>query len=236
MLEGPRLKYGAGVTVALLAMIAGCVCPPGGMATGSVGGHASTAGGDAVAAEVSDVATAMDQSAAVASQAVTDSGAYFLPFERGTRTWVGQGNHGPFSHQDDFAIDFIVPEHTPITAAREGEVIALFVDQTENCWPRGDCRWNFVRIRHGDGTVATYGHLEHDGARVAVGQRVGRGAFIAYSGHTGYSFMPHLHFEVADPSEGRGLNNTIEVRFADVCDGGVPWMGQVLVAEGGVGD
>jgi murein DD-endopeptidase MepM/ murein hydrolase activator NlpD len=57
-------------------------------------------------------------------------------------------------------------------------------------------RANAVVIKHDDGTQAIYGHLRHNGALVQPGDTVRQGQLIAYSGSTGYSAFPHLHFSV----------------------------------------
>ena len=51
-----------------------------------------------------------------------------------------------------------------------------------------------MRIDHGYGIKTLYGH--NDRLVVMRGERVGRGQTIAYSGNTGRSSAPHLHFEV----------------------------------------
>jgi murein DD-endopeptidase MepM/ murein hydrolase activator NlpD len=52
----------------------------------------------------------------------------------------------------------------------------------------------YVRVDHGYGIKTLYGH--NDRLVVMRGERVGRGQTIAYSGNTGRSSAPHLHFEV----------------------------------------
>ncbi len=61
---------------------------------------------------------------------------------------------------------------------------------------------NYVIIRHHAGWQSLYGHLKT--ISVKQGQRVALGERIAYSGNTGYSTGPHLHFSVL--KNGRTVN------------------------------
>lgn len=54
---------------------------------------------------------------------------------------------------------------------------------------------NWIRIRHEDGAVSTYGHMET--LQVSVGDVVAAGDQIATMGNRGFSTGPHLHFEIA---------------------------------------
>ncbi|WP_242138123.1 M23 family metallopeptidase [Sphingomonas sp. TREG-RG-20F-R18-01] len=53
---------------------------------------------------------------------------------------------------------------------------------------------NFLKMAHGGSIVTCYGHLSRFAVR--VGQHVARGDVIAYSGNSGMSTGPHLHWEV----------------------------------------
>jgi murein DD-endopeptidase MepM/ murein hydrolase activator NlpD len=53
---------------------------------------------------------------------------------------------------------------------------------------------NKVEIRYWDGTVSYYGHMDRVTAH--VGQKVGPGSLVGYSGNTGHSTGPHLHLEI----------------------------------------
>ena len=53
---------------------------------------------------------------------------------------------------------------------------------------------NFVVVLHSDGTTGEYFHLERGSVQVRAGDRVARGQWLARSGNTGFSTVPHLHF------------------------------------------
>jgi murein DD-endopeptidase MepM/ murein hydrolase activator NlpD len=95
------------------------------------------------------------------------------------------------------AVDIARPEGVPIVAAREGFVEALQAQHgaTSNEEPL-TYEGNFVRVRHVDGSAAIYAHLKHRGITVAVGESVGVGQLLGYSGATGDVEEPHLHFAV----------------------------------------
>ena len=82
-------------------------------------------------------------------------------------------------------IDYALPLGTPVLAAADGIVEKAGVDNTGY--------GNVIIIRHlwTDGTV--YAHLRN--WSVQVGQKVKAGEVIGYSGNTGNSTGPHLHFE-----------------------------------------
>ena len=52
----------------------------------------------------------------------------------------------------------------------------------------------WITINHQNGLTTLYGHLSLQ--KVSVGQKISRGEVIGYSGNTGYSTGPHLHFSV----------------------------------------
>jgi murein DD-endopeptidase MepM/ murein hydrolase activator NlpD len=101
---------------------------------------------------------------------------------------AGFGNRAdPFTGMRDFhpGIDISVPRGTRVTAPADGVVIF--------CGTKGGYG-NIIAIDHGYGTVTRYGHL--DGFNARPGQRVKRGDCIGFSGNTGRSTAPHLHYEV----------------------------------------
>ena len=58
---------------------------------------------------------------------------------------------------------------------------------------------NFVLIEHGDGSLTIYSHLAHRPVELVKGGMLRAGDLIGYSGNTGYSSGPHLHFAVLKP-------------------------------------
>ncbi|MCT1684616.1 Murein DD-endopeptidase MepM and murein hydrolase activator NlpD, contain LysM domain [Corynebacterium appendicis CIP 107643] len=74
---------------------------------------------------------------------------------------------------------------TPIVAVTDGEVI--------DAGPASGFG-NWVRLRHEDGTITVYGHMET--VDVTVGEKVRAGQKIAGMGSRGFSTGSHLHFEV----------------------------------------
>jgi len=141
---------------------------------------------------------------------------YRLPYETGAAFEVIQGYDGGFTHKNAlrFAIDWLMPEGTPVLAARGG-VVAGFWDQSEAGGPDPALRGqeNFLWIRHDDGTLGQYVHLQKDGVLVKLGERVEAGDLIARSGNSGYSTRPHLHFHVSTVSEGPYALKTFPLRF-----------------------
>lgn len=131
--------------------------------------------------------------------AIPDELVYSLPIDENSRWELGQEFNGEYSHSDEqnrYAVDFIVPIGTPVLAARSGvvmETIASYDSGGQNA-KLYSTRANFIRILHDDGSMGLYAHLKENGILVSSGQRVGLGETIGYSGNTGFSSGPHLHF------------------------------------------
>jgi murein DD-endopeptidase MepM/ murein hydrolase activator NlpD len=131
--------------------------------------------------------------------AIPDEVTYSLPIDETSHWELGQEFNGEYSHHDEqnrYALDFIVPVGTPVLAARAGvvmETIANYEGSGQNAKIYAT-RANFIRILHDDGSMALYAHLKENGVLVSTGQRVGLGEPIGYSGNTGFSSGPHLHF------------------------------------------
>jgi len=149
-----------------------------------------------------------------------DTYLYRLPYQLKTYQQVTQGFNGYFSHKGNslYAVDFGLKVGTKIYASRGG----IVVDTKNNGYLHGDKNFiahaNFITIRHDDGTYAKYVHLKKGGVKVKVGQKVKRGEFIGYSGNTGYTNGPHLHFVVF---KGKTYNSRESLRIKFISANGV---------------
>lgn len=88
-------------------------------------------------------------------------------------------------------VDFRASIGTPIKAALDGVISGTGnTDAIYGCYSYG--KW--VLIKHPNGLSTLYAHLSV--ISVSVDQQVGTGQIIGYSGNTGATTGPHLHFAV----------------------------------------
>jgi len=129
-------------------------------------------------------------------------------------------SHESPAHVDtlEYAVDFIVPEGTPVIAAADGIVIEVKSDSAtggseKELEPFG----NFVEIEHLNREYSEYEHLKKDGAMVRAGDKVTRGQLIGYSGATGWlaHLGPHLHFMVGIYGETDHDYQTLKIQWAE---------------------
>lgn len=138
---------------------------------------------------------------------------YQLPYAPGKSHRLLQGYFSRLSHRNRAALDFKMPAGTPIHAARGGVVVRLQEQHDKGGWNRKYRQYaNLLVIQHEDGTRGGYWHLKKDGVVVNLGDTVQTGQLIAYSGKTGYSATPHLHFMVWKSFDGRWTQ--VPTRFA----------------------
>lgn len=144
-----------------------------------------------------------------------DSYVYLLPYQPGREFTVTQAYDGNYSHKgaNKYAIDWKMPEGTTVLAARPGMVVKIRAE-SDIGGPsiEFDRDNNYVLIRHDDGTLAHYCHLQKSGNLVNVGDFVSAGQPIARSGNTGFSSGPHLHFCVFKTISGRE-RASVPIRF-----------------------
>ncbi|MFK8015478.1 MAG: M23 family metallopeptidase [Gammaproteobacteria bacterium] len=143
---------------------------------------------------------------------------YRLPYAAGKSYRILQGYGSRFSHtgNEHYSVDFDMPRGTPVHAARDGVVMEMVEKFGEGCW-EARCRRtaNYINVLHDDGSTGEYYHLLRDSAEVAVGDKITRGQFLARSGNSGHSTMPHLHFGVYE-SIAWGRTRSLPVRYDSV--------------------
>jgi murein DD-endopeptidase MepM/ murein hydrolase activator NlpD len=84
-------------------------------------------------------------------------------------------------------VDFGVPVGTPVYASGDGVVDAIGQHAGYGF---------YLRIVHSRTLATAYGHLSAYPPEMKIGARVRQGQVVAYSGNTGISTGPHLHYEV----------------------------------------
>ena len=106
-----------------------------------------------------------------------------------TSMFGGRQSPGGIGSTNHKGVDIGTPMRTPILAAKSGTV-------TWASWNGGygEC----VIIYHGKGNSTLYGHLDNGAYNVKVGDTVRQGDVIAWSGTTGNSTGPHLHFGIKE--------------------------------------
>ena len=124
---------------------------------------------------------------------------YRLPFKTNKKYEVSQSFNGKFSHNSSrsrFAIDFQLNVGESVYAARPGIVVKVIDWFTKQGGKELINAANKIIILHSDGTFASYVHLDYKGSLVQEGEFVEKGEKIGFSGLTGYTRGPHLHFVV----------------------------------------
>ena len=88
-------------------------------------------------------------------------------------------------------IDLAASIGTPVSASMSGIVVGTGnTDLKRGCYSYG--KW--IMIKHPNGLSTLYAHLSL--VKVNEGEQITTGEMIGYSGNTGYSTGPHLHFGV----------------------------------------
>ncbi|SCG82727.1 putative metalloprotease yebA [Proteiniborus sp. DW1] len=88
-------------------------------------------------------------------------------------------------------IDIAVPQGTPLVAIEDGEIT---INKVNNGGPTVGFGYYLV-IKYKNGLHSVYAHLR-ELSKQKIGSKVTKGQIVAYSGNTGSSTGPHLHFEI----------------------------------------
>ena len=94
--------------------------------------------------------------------------------------------------KDHNGTDYAVPMNTVIQSTTAGTVIFAGFDK--------DGFGNYVKVRDNSGNTHIYAHLNE--ISVKTGDNVNALSALGFSGNTGFSTGPHLHYEVRDSSGG----------------------------------
>jgi len=115
-----------------------------------------------------------------------------------------------------YAIDFPLPEGTQILASQDGTVIDVVDKFNKGGNGKKYFKYlNYITIEHKNKELSQYGHLEYRGASVKVGQKVKAKEVIGYTGNTGWTTEPHLHFHVCRYTNDKGGWETMQIRFKE---------------------
>jgi len=115
----------------------------------------------------------------------------------GNTAFAQSGGYNGSGHN---GIDFRASVGTPVLASLTGVVQGTGNTDVGGCYSYG--KW--VLIKHSNGLSTLYAHLSV--ISVSPGQNVATSDIIGYSGNTGYSTGPHLHYTVY-ASDGVQLKN-----------------------------
>ncbi len=101
-------------------------------------------------------------------------------------------------------IDIGVPSGTKVLSVLSGKVKAVGNDRIYG---------NYIEIEHGDFGVTKYGHLKNL-PELKEGQEIMKATVLGFSGNTGSSTGPHLHFEYRVNGETRDPLYTLYAEFS----------------------
>jgi murein DD-endopeptidase MepM/ murein hydrolase activator NlpD len=134
----------------------------------------------------------------------------------GTRTYDqdnGYNHQGTDITAYPFAWRKMDNDEAIVVAAAPGMIVAKQDGQYDRSCVLAGQSWNAVYLRHGDGSVAWYGHLKAGSlTHRNVGDWVPTGEFLGVMGSSGDSTGPHLHFELYD------ANGALVDPFAGACN------------------
>jgi murein DD-endopeptidase MepM/ murein hydrolase activator NlpD len=122
---------------------------------------------------------------------------YKLPVQKALLKYIDRTSSPAHVGQLRNAIDLVADEDSPVLAAADG--IVTFVKDSSNSGGSSPFYWdhsNFIVIMHSNGEYSRYDHLKYKSSKVKVGQYITAGEVIAKVGMTGYTCLPHLHFQV----------------------------------------
>lgn len=106
-------------------------------------------------------------------------------------TDFAKSNQGIYNGKGHNGIDLGTAIGTSLKSASDGVIMGTG-DTDVTC--KGASYGKWILIGYDNGLASLYGHLSS--IKVSEGQRVSSGQLVGYTGNTGYSTGPHLHFSV----------------------------------------
>ena len=143
---------------------------------------------------------------------------YSLPILRHLITRIDRTSSPAHVGKLKNAVDFLAPVGTPVIAAADG--VVTYVEDSFNIGGPDYSYWkfsNFVVLMHPNGEFSRYDHLDFQSSTVRVNRKIKRGQHIGNVGLTGFTFVPHLHFQVfvfTGPNIWMDYE-TLEIRFVE---------------------
>jgi murein DD-endopeptidase MepM/ murein hydrolase activator NlpD len=122
---------------------------------------------------------------------------YALPVPKEKLTKIDRTSSPAHVGKLRHAIDLLVPLNTPVLAAADG--LVTFVRDNSQLGGPSIEYWNesnFIVIKHAKEEYSRYDHLAFKSSKVTPGEFVKQGQTIANVGMTGFTYLPHLHFQV----------------------------------------
>lgn len=149
------------------------------------------------------------------------------PFGKVRHIITHGGRHNASWGKPHGGVDYGVGEGTPVYAVKDGVVQETPYDSNGF--------GNYVKILHEDGKLSYYGHLSSMTAKSNT--KVSAGDLVGYSGDTGNSSGPHLHFEVREGGQSIDpLDYLAGATDSGGKDGAHPLKRNVYKITGGAGD
>ncbi len=121
-----------------------------------------------------------------------------LPFTEGQTAEMAQGPHGPWTHQDVYAWDFVLEKGLPVLASKPGKVFWL-IDDNFGTGKNSFEDSNHIFVDIGQGRFLTYTHHQARSALTRIGDIVKAGQQLAVVGNIG-TIVPHIHLDCRGPS------------------------------------
>lgn len=106
---------------------------------------------------------------------------------------------GGFVAMDAGPPDVVAAADGVVVETQDGFFDRCRVQDLETWCNGGPIEANYVVVEHEGGWTSGYWHLQKDSVQVQVGDDVHCGQVLGRIGSSGYSSLPHLHFEVWDP-------------------------------------